>query len=234
MTIQTILESAQQQLEALTVHTVKAYNTLNKQDKFRKSIEANKAIRKTQTKDYDNNDVIRYEYPDIDVFAELTFNKGVDDKGVLLIYKGNRSSYEKNYSYTLKGNDRKDILRKAENVVKDYLKYKGQYDLNTNIKKAESENTPNSIKVGDVFVGTYGYDQTNVEFYQVVKLSGKSSVTVREVDQKKDSSGGVVPKINSFASGSEEYRKMISYVTGKPSIRFPNFTASLWDGRSIH
>ena len=38
------------------------------------------------------------------------------------------------------------------------------------------------VKVGDLFAATWGYDQTNVSFFQVVSLCGESSVRVRQVD----------------------------------------------------
>lgn len=37
------------------------------------------------------------------------------------------------------------------------------------------------VKVGDIFSMSWGYDQTNVDFFQVVKVCGESSVRVREV-----------------------------------------------------
>ena len=37
------------------------------------------------------------------------------------------------------------------------------------------------VKVGDLFVCSWGYEQTNVDFLQVVALVGKSSVRVRAV-----------------------------------------------------
>ena len=37
------------------------------------------------------------------------------------------------------------------------------------------------VKVGDLFVSSWGYEQTNVDYYQVVSVHGKSSVRVREV-----------------------------------------------------
>lgn len=40
-----------------------------------------------------------------------------------------------------------------------------------------------SLKVGDVLVSRWGYDQTNVDFYEVVQASGKF-VTVREIAQE--------------------------------------------------
>ncbi len=38
-----------------------------------------------------------------------------------------------------------------------------------------------NVKVGDVFCMTWGYDQTNNDFFQVVKLCGSASVRVVEV-----------------------------------------------------
>ena len=38
------------------------------------------------------------------------------------------------------------------------------------------------IQVGDIFKATWGYGQTNVDFFQVVALAGASSVRVVEVE----------------------------------------------------
>lgn len=38
-----------------------------------------------------------------------------------------------------------------------------------------------SLRVGDILVMSWGYDQTNLNFFQVVKVCGKSSVRVVEV-----------------------------------------------------
>lgn len=37
------------------------------------------------------------------------------------------------------------------------------------------------VKVGDLFEMSWGYEQTNADFFQVVALAGASSVRVREV-----------------------------------------------------
>ena len=39
----------------------------------------------------------------------------------------------------------------------------------------------NDLTVGDLFYTSWGWEQTNVNFFQVVELVGKSSVRVREV-----------------------------------------------------
>lgn len=37
------------------------------------------------------------------------------------------------------------------------------------------------IKVGDIFYCSWGYEQTNVDFFQVVALKGKTQVVIKEV-----------------------------------------------------
>ena len=53
------------------------------------------------------------------------------------------------------------------------------------------------VKVGDIFVSSWGYDQTNVDFFQVVALCGQSSVRVREVNPplvEEDATGPMAAK----------------------------------------
>lgn len=38
-----------------------------------------------------------------------------------------------------------------------------------------------TLKTGDVLVASWGYDQTNVDFYQVIDVAGKQTVIVREI-----------------------------------------------------
>lgn len=48
-------------------------------------------------------------------------------------------------------------------------------------RKAENLKAMEGVKVGDIFTLSWGYDQTNLDFFQVVALVGKSSVRVRPV-----------------------------------------------------
>ena len=49
------------------------------------------------------------------------------------------------------------------------------------VKKAEKVNKY-GVKVGDIFSASWGWEQTNVDFFQVISLAGESSVRVREVN----------------------------------------------------
>lgn len=47
--------------------------------------------------------------------------------------------------------------------------------------KAAEKVNKYGVKVGDLFYSSWGYDQTQVDFFQVVALVGETSVRVREV-----------------------------------------------------
>ena len=58
------------------------------------------------------------------------------------------------------------------------------------------------LKVGDVLRAIWGYDQTNVDYYQVVELNGATMVTVRKIGEDRQSSawmqGYSTPTPNKF------------------------------------
>ena len=86
------------------------------------------------------------------------------------------------------------------------------------------------LKVGDVMVSSWGYDQTNVDFYQVTAV-GDRTVKIREIGGKMvGGSGGtdyVVPVPGSFAG--PEMTKVVG--TGG-SVRIESYAwASKWDGK---
>lgn len=52
----------------------------------------------------------------------------------------------------------------------------------TKAEKAEAVKVNKfGVKVGDLFSASWGYEQTNVDFFQVIALVGETSVRVREV-----------------------------------------------------
>lgn len=67
--------------------------------------------------------------------------------------------------------------------------------------------------VGDILYSSWGYDQTNIDFYQVVKVTEKT-ITVKEISYKSEydssMSGYKVPVKNAFIDGIEYSRKVIT------------------------
>lgn len=85
---------------------------------------------------------------------------------------------------------------------------------------------------GDIFVYKWGYDQTNIEFHQVVKTTTKT-VTVRRIEAKAVSeerfmSDTCVAVPDQFIEQAEPRRKTVKE---DGSLRFEFGNAYPWDGK---
>ena len=94
------------------------------------------------------------------------------------------------------------------------------------------------VKVGDIFYASWGYNQTNVNFYQVKRLVGRTMVEVQEIASKIKEDHtyhyDVVAVPNAFKEGEKVMRKRVktSSYSGRPAIKVYEFAnASLWDGQ---
>ena len=93
------------------------------------------------------------------------------------------------------------------------------------------------VKVGDFFVHSWGYDQTNIDFYEVTGLTGQS-VKVRQVNNDRTPVGGpasyvekVVPIPGSYKGPEMTKRVKVSGHDGRPYITQPYGWCGLWDGQ---
>lgn len=73
-----------------------------------------------------------------------------------------------------------NIAKQAGETVKQ-INAKKEANKKTPVKKATKKNKY-GVKIGDYFSITWGYEQTNVNFLQVIALVGETSVRVREVN----------------------------------------------------
>ena len=97
------------------------------------------------------------------------------------------------------------------------------------------------LKVGDVLYSSWGYEQTNVDFYKVISLSpsGKSAKIVR-IGQKivDDGTAGFMTEYVVADPNSEHphdkkvLTKRIQMYGGKPYLKLNSYSgATLWDGQ---
>lgn len=80
-------------------------------------------------------------------------------------------------------------------------------------EKAERKAKVRELVVGDVLIDSWGYEQTNVDYYQVIELVGKSSVVMQQIRGEKThgsngDSGKCVPVLNSFVG--EPFTKKVT------------------------
>lgn len=99
-------------------------------------------------------------------------------------------------------------------------------------RKAERKAFTSDHKVGDIYTSSWGYEQTNVDFYQVIETKGKSTVVIQKIAQEQvDGSQGmdsakVVPIKGNFLN-EEPLTKRV----GKYGLNMTSYSsASKWDG----
>lgn len=116
----------------------------------------------------------------------------------------------------------RDAAQRDAEVAKTFEWVKRRADHKA-AKKAELASIKHDVKVGDIFKSSWGYDQTNIDFYEVIAVTGKS-VTVSEICQQSEGNGlylqGVcVPKPGAFRG--KPFKKLIQYhsATSGPHIK---------------
>lgn len=106
---------------------------------------------------------------------------------------------------------------------RDYAKHKAE------MKAARS--APHTLKVGDILSGSWGYDQTNIDFFEVVATTEKT-VSVRRLAQDKSENGWLrgttMPVPGKYTSEATTHR-----CSADNSIKSPvHGYASKWDGKA--
>lgn len=115
-----------------------------------------------------------------------------------------------------------------DSAVMNIIENIDRHDRHVAERRAE-RSAPHTLKIGDILTCSWGYDQTNVDWYQVVALKGTKMVTVREIGARyTDGYSSVVPVKDKFIGEAKDYR-----VNGQHnSIAAYSFaSASPWDGR---
>lgn len=90
------------------------------------------------------------------------------------------------------------------------------------------------MKQGDIFVSSWGYDQTNVDFYEVVKVAAKT-VTLIPIERKVQLKGFMrytAMPIPGSGKG-KAFRRRVIDCFDVPACRITSYaTARLWDGKA--
>ena len=105
------------------------------------------------------------------------------------------------------------------------------------VERRAKRKLPHDMKPGDVLCCSWGYDQTNVDFYQVTEIIGKTMIEITPIGQKttdERSTGNsmasyVLPVANKFTG--KPMRKKVDVSYGKARVSMNSYSsASFWDG----
>ena len=101
-------------------------------------------------------------------------------------------------------------------------------------KRRANRKQPHSLKVGDILVSSWGYEQTNIDFYQVTAAPGKCTVELRELAKNAVETewcrARVTPRKDKFVSAAFKRRASIDGRVKVSSVA----SAYVWDGRAKH
>ena len=93
-----------------------------------------------------------------------------------------------------------------------------------------------ALTVGSILASSWGYDQTNVDFYMVTRTT-KTSVYIRKIRSEVTRSGGpsdsVMPCLlgRPDSDSAEPKRKKVQTYDGRPYVSLSTYaSAYLWDG----
>ncbi len=147
----------------------------------------------------------RVEYPEGLPGAEIhRYENGSNKPDVpyAAVFGGKRTKPDWHYRF-------RTAERREEKIGEWIANQKARIEAAAERRKAD--NGGHTLKAGDVLHGSWGYDQTNASFYQIVEVPSKCFVTAREIGSKiVNGSGGpstqVVPVKDSFKSEPKRYK----------------------------
>lgn len=113
----------------------------------------------------------------------------------------------------------------------------GYHTIITNEESVTKIDVPlPKVNTGDIFVASWGYDQTNIDFYKVVEVKNKSAVLVHLGANRTYTGhmqGTCVPDMS--VVGTRRYVKRIQVVDNKPCFKLTSYSAAFpWCGKEQH
>lgn len=92
------------------------------------------------------------------------------------------------------------------------------------------------LKVGDIYVSTWGYEQTNVDFFQITKLIGAETAELQELEQERAGEIGgykATPIVGKFKAVAPIRKKIRKGYDGKPYFSMEYGIAKPWSGKAV-
>jgi len=113
--------------------------------------------------------------------------------------------------------------------VQDTIEIRKSHVEHVEQRRQERSQYKHTLKEGDILYSTWGYDQTNVDFYQVVGV-GERSVKIREIESRSVDDSHVMPAPNRFKGPP-----MMKIVGPSGRVKVRSFSwAGKWAGEKVY
>jgi len=173
-------------------------------------------------------------FPDFksETYKNYEFQTWTNQKNqpVLNVYRGMSGKAISRYYYI--STDHRQVAINGYKEIADRIE-KTKADK----KKSQSE-VKNTYKVDEILYDSWGYGQTNIDFYQITEVLSKS-IKVRAINSKLTDrecghdQGYLMPIKDSF-SGAEFLKRIQAYGNeGKTMVKSTHGWISKWDGQAV-
>lgn len=129
----------------------------------------------------------------------------------------------------------RDTEAREKRVRKFFAEVQGveNYKAERKAKRREKLAQPHKLQVGHILVSSWGYEQTNIDWYQVTALKGARSVELRKIGAVIDTDlmdqGTCTPRLDDFRG--EAFTKRVDEHNG---VKLESYAwARLWDGKPM-
>lgn len=184
----------------------------------------NVEIRNTEIKRLTEKGASVEEYKTLVIVRDYTR----EDRPIVKMWRGNAFNAFSNYYYR--------SIESAERTITETKKSEDSREAWKAERKAKKQAVNNQdIEIGAIFYDSWGYEQTNIDFYQVIDKIGKRTLIVKEIaSQSIRATGPMSDEVKAVkdAFTSEEMKVML---TDNDSFKIKGYRwASKWDGRALH
>ncbi len=164
----------------------------------------------------------------------VVYYREADGKWYATGYSGKRSKPDFSYRFNSEFSRFKHIKEWLENL-RELKKIRDD-------RKALQKAFRHGFKKGDILYCSWGWEQTNIDFYQVTKVVSDKTVKIRRIhgkdvgnNQGHFMSATKVAVKDAFKAGTEEMLKRVQSSNGKPYIRINSYSwTTPWDGTPMN
>lgn len=168
--------------------------------------------------DYIPDDSVKVDSEGTD--AEIYYTTSNSGYPAMVAFSGRKSKPTLDYYYRSEEarDERKDAFIKSR---RNHAEAKN--------RRAEKDKVPHDYKVGDILSSSWGWEQTNINFYQVTEIVGPRTIKVREIYQDRTHdgymTGTTIPVKDRFKG--DEFKRRVT----RGSIKVNDcYSASRWSG----
>lgn len=161
---------------------------------------------------------------------------------VIYTYEGEGPRGPRYYAIGFAGKAQKPLFHEQyqsessrKRAVEEYIESRRRLLVMKEKAREEKRGWQHNVQVGDIFYTSWGYDQTNIDFYEVVDVRG-SIIVVREIDSVVVSSGAgsesVMAEPGDFIGPPT--RVKVQKAGNQATFKIGTTYAHEWDGRPLH